>query len=250
MKNWTEEEIKYIKLHYQEQKPQDIAKYLNRSLAAIFQRARILKLAFRPNSTDKYLFQINHLIGISGIYQITNQNNNKKYIGYSCNIGRRFKEHLKFLFHNNHKNKELQEDYNNNHSHINYKRVYCEKSDYECGCGWTEWPCIETIKEKGKKELYKLKYTLFNFQHADSNFYTKINAIWNFGSFLSDVNKDKFFGELHELQRGWIFSMLSLPPLVNGIIWSSVSLISGSLFLQAGQVKPYCIFNSSHSPIV
>src|SRR3990167_6018740 len=38
---------------------------------------------------------------------------------------------------------------------------------------------------------------------------------------------------------GWIFSILSEPPFESGIMWSCVSLISGSDFLQQGQVQLY-----------
>jgi len=171
MKNWTTDEIEYVRLHYQEQTCREIATCLHRtkksvehkiqhlkannfkltkfrnillnsemteymytnyhqipikniatkfncSVNTIIRYARKLNIPFIPKSTDKYLDQIKPLLGISGVYQITNQTNNKKYIGYSCNIGRRFKEHLKFLFYNKHDNKQWQEDYNSGHLFI------------------------------------------------------------------------------------------------------------------------------------
>lgn len=50
---------------------------------------------------------------ISGIYSITNQETNKVYIGRALNIKSRWIEHKRDLAQNKHKNKALQEDYNN-----------------------------------------------------------------------------------------------------------------------------------------
>nr|AKH47758.1 HNH endonuclease [uncultured marine virus] len=58
------------------------------------------------------------------------------------------------------------------------------------------------------------------------------------------------FLQLHDLHKGCIFSMLSLPPFESGIIWSSVKIIFGSDFLQQGQIKLYCAFKFNHSPRV
>lgn len=55
---------------------------------------------------------------------------------------------------------------------------------------------------------------------------------------------------LHLRHSGCMFSIKSVPPLHSGIIWSSVSLISGSALLQLGQVWLYCFFNNSQSPKV
>jgi len=58
------------------------------------------------------------------------------------------------------------------------------------------------------------------------------------------------FFKLHFKHNGWMFSIKSLPPLLNGIMWSSVNFISGSDRWQHGQVLPYCFFNNSQSPKV
>jgi predicted GIY-YIG superfamily endonuclease len=113
MKNWTQEEIEYIRINYEKQTCKEIAKHLNKTIGSIIQKAHSLKLHHRPKSTNGYENQIKSFENLCGIYKITNLNNQKIYIGYSCNIGRRFKEHLKFLYYNKHKNKELQQDYNN-----------------------------------------------------------------------------------------------------------------------------------------
>lgn len=47
---------------------------------------------------------------MSGIYQIYNPINNKRYIGSSINVERRLKEHLRNLEKNRHSNNHLQED--------------------------------------------------------------------------------------------------------------------------------------------
>ena len=52
------------------------------------------------------------LTKISGIYQIKNRINNKKYIGHSINITYRWYTHTSNLMENIHPNKELQEDFN------------------------------------------------------------------------------------------------------------------------------------------
>ncbi|MFA6622389.1 MAG: GIY-YIG nuclease family protein [Candidatus Caldatribacteriota bacterium] len=52
------------------------------------------------------------LTKISGIYQIKNRINNKKYIGHSINITYRWYTHTSNLMENVHPNKELQEDFN------------------------------------------------------------------------------------------------------------------------------------------
>lgn len=50
----------------------------------------------------------NNLTQMSGIYQINNIINNKKYYGSSVDINKRFKEHLRTLKTNTHKNMHLQ----------------------------------------------------------------------------------------------------------------------------------------------
>lgn len=47
-----------------------------------------------------------------GIYQILNIKNNKRYIGNSINISKRFEEHKKLLNNNSHYNKHLQSAWN------------------------------------------------------------------------------------------------------------------------------------------
>lgn len=52
----------------------------------------------------------------SGIYQIVNTENKKRYIGSSVNIDRRFGKHLRTLRSNSHANRYLQNAYNQNPS--------------------------------------------------------------------------------------------------------------------------------------
>lgn len=49
---------------------------------------------------------------MSGVYQIYNPINNKRYIGSSINVERRLKEHLRNLKKNTHCNVHLQSAYN------------------------------------------------------------------------------------------------------------------------------------------
>ena len=104
--------LQYIKQHYYDESAQQIAEKFQCSTTTIVSYARKLNLSFKPNATTDYKEQIEALNNEVGIYQITNLNNNKKYIGYTCNIKRRFKEHLQNLFKNKGENKLLQEDYN------------------------------------------------------------------------------------------------------------------------------------------
>lgn len=52
------------------------------------------------------------LVTIKGIYSIRNKENNKRYIGESTNIIKRFKEHKESLEQNKHHSYKLQKDYN------------------------------------------------------------------------------------------------------------------------------------------
>ena len=66
---------------------------------------------------------------MSGVYQIYNPINNKRYIGSSINVERRLKEHLRNLKKNTHCNIYLQSAYNK------YKEVlqfqFLEEKEYE-----------------------------------------------------------------------------------------------------------------------
>src|SRR5208283_5473076 len=111
----SKELLQYIKQHYYDESVQQIAEKFQCSSTTIVSYARKLGLSFKPNATTDYKEQIEALNNKAGIYQITNINNNKKYIGYTCHIKSRFKQHLQRLFKNKGENKLLQEDYNKGH---------------------------------------------------------------------------------------------------------------------------------------
>lgn len=52
------------------------------------------------------------MVSIIGIYSITNTINNKRYIGHTTNIKRRWNYHRCYLKNNSHDNQHLQDDYN------------------------------------------------------------------------------------------------------------------------------------------
>lgn len=57
---------------------------------------------------------------ISGVYEILNLKNNKRYIGSSCNIYSRLYYHFKYLKNNSHTNKYLQRSWNK-YGEVNFK---------------------------------------------------------------------------------------------------------------------------------
>lgn len=57
---------------------------------------------------------------ITGVYEIKNIQNNKRYIGSSSNIDRRWREHKTLLIQGNHINNQLQTDWNNS-GEINFE---------------------------------------------------------------------------------------------------------------------------------
>lgn len=76
------------------------------------------------------------MIKIIGIYSITNTINNKRYIGYSIDIERRWKTHKRDLKNNKHENDHLQRAYNLYGDIFNYEVIE------ECS--------IDEIKEREK----------------------------------------------------------------------------------------------------
>lgn len=65
-----------------------------------------------------------------GIYCIFNMKNNKKYIGQSKNIEKRISGHFCSLRKNVHKNKKMQEDFNENSNYFNWKILeLCDKEN-------------------------------------------------------------------------------------------------------------------------
>lgn len=65
-------------------------------------------------------FRISEDCDFSGVYIILNLDNRKVYIGSTRNIRRRLTEHEIGLRENNHKNLEIQKDYNSGHCFIAY----------------------------------------------------------------------------------------------------------------------------------
>ena len=62
---------------------------------------------------------------VSGIYEIKNKINGKRYIGSSYNIRSRLKSHFRNLSNNDHHNYRLQNDYNKYGKHVFTSHVIC-----------------------------------------------------------------------------------------------------------------------------
>jgi len=88
------------------------------------------------------------------VYQIRNEINNDRYIGVAVNLGRRKKEHLRFLDNNKHNNKNLQEawnEYGGNHFIFEVIQV-CDVSERMS----IEQKIIDENKNKGDYHLYNI----------------------------------------------------------------------------------------------
>ena len=106
----------------------------------------------------------------SGIYKITNLNNNKVYIGQSQNIFTRKKQHFTQLRHNKHPNKDMQKDWNINNRGFRWDVIeYCElnklneREEYwikvfnSILCGYNAGWAPYRRKEKNTKQAHKSK---------------------------------------------------------------------------------------------
>ena len=108
---------------------------------------------------------------MSGIYQIYNPINNKRYVGSSINIERRFKEHISALKANRHHNQHLQNAWNKYGDQLKFEVLeYCEP-EY----------LIET-------EQYYIDY----YNSADRKYGYNIDKyVSHFGHHLSDETRKK-----------------------------------------------------------
>ena len=108
---------------------------------------------------------------MSGIYQIYNPINNKRYVGSSINIERRFKQHISDLKANRHHNQHLQNAWNKYGDQLKFEVLeYCEP-EY----------LIET-------EQYYVDY----YNSADRKYGYNIDKyVSHFGHHLSDETRKK-----------------------------------------------------------
>lgn len=84
------------------------------------------------NENDKQLIDKSY-IGYSGIYKITNLENNKIYIGQSINVTQSIKKLIDVLNTNRHKNQHLQNSWNKygKDSFLFEVVQYCEKNEID-----------------------------------------------------------------------------------------------------------------------
>lgn len=107
----------------------------------------------------------------SGIYKITNTENNKVYIGESLDIHRRWDEHKYDLLHNKHCNYLLQNDFNKyGIDMFNFEIIQEYKTDgvipTKCQLLMLEYKYIRKF-EKENYQLYNIEYSLLKALNGD-----------------------------------------------------------------------------------
>lgn len=107
----------------------------------------------------------------SGIYKITNTENNKVYIGESLDIYRRWDEHKYDLLHNKHCNYLLQNDFNKyGIDMFNFEIIQEYKTDgvipTKCQLLMLEYKYIRKF-EKENYQLYNIEYSLLKALNGD-----------------------------------------------------------------------------------
>lgn len=109
----------------------------------------------------------------SGVYKITNIDNNKVYIGESINIYRRWEEHVNDLKSNKHANYLLQNDFNNNKfasDSFKFEILQEHKANNiistKCQLLMLEYEYIRKFENENYK-LYNLEYSLLKALNGD-----------------------------------------------------------------------------------
>ena len=111
-----------------------------------------------------------------------------------------------------------------------------EKRSADFLANWNNWDkeLDELAKIHRKQSYFKVSGQYDTFDNIRATIWQNkadkagviTGAIWRpQWSYQSIISKEKY-------QGGWIFVIKSAPPLVNGIMWSSVSFIKGSCCLQ------------------
>ena len=88
---------------------------------------------------------------ITGIYKIENKINNKKYIGQSKNIHRRWKQHKHYLNKNQHENQYLQSAWNKYGENSFNFEIICKCNEVELN-QWEEYYInkYDTFRDRNK----------------------------------------------------------------------------------------------------
>lgn len=137
--------------------------------------------SFRREKDNFDYGTFSNLLNVSGIYVITNKENNLKYIGSSTDIGRRLQKHFSLLRHNEHPNKKLQEDY------IKFK-----------GIKVFNWECIEITDTNllNKEREYQIKTGIDNlYNDKISNYYMSDELRQKYASASKDSHRTKEYRE-------------------------------------------------------
>ena len=137
--------------------------------------------SFRREKDNFDYGTFSNLLNVSGIYVITNKENNLKYIGSSTDIGRRLQKHFSLLRHNEHPNKKLQEDY------IKFK-----------GIEVFNWECIEITDTNllNKEREYQIKTGIDNlYNDKISNYYMSDELRQKYANVSKDSHRTKEYRE-------------------------------------------------------
>lgn len=125
---------------------------------------------------------------LAGIYQITNKINNKKYIGKSNNIMLRWSSHISDLINSSHRNKELQEDFNELGA-TTFDFTILELSDNINKLSFLEQKYINTLDLNYDYNKYNATRERLN---DIKGFMTYINQKWLVPSGLNDNEIERY----------------------------------------------------------
>ncbi len=108
---WTQEEEHGFRRIYYEVSTTQLAKHFDKSISAVCAKAREFNMMKLPGFPRYKMEDYNKTDKVSGVYCLLNLNNDKVYIGYSDNVGKRVLGHIKSLEIKKHFNSRLQKDW-------------------------------------------------------------------------------------------------------------------------------------------
>lgn len=149
-----------------------------------FMQSKSISNAFGYGTAQKqYSEQIDKYKGITGLYYIKNRSNGRFYIGVSIDVGRRISQHLMKLNKSQHKNKEIQNDWNLKHI-------------FDFG--------IITEGPKDTVELTRLEHNLIHLNKDSSLCYNKNNNLGQIS--INDKQILRFESNIDKSGDCWIWT--------------------------------------------